>query len=169
MKKITSLIFLIFLAAFLSSCAESTQEQKDTQADPVVKTEVPTGDTVLEMTNNQVKDFSIDGFPGNSARLKKNEDLENMKRIIGIVKPLIEKLPDGYAMEIRGHAANYPTRAMQRSVSRKRAYKIYSELRKAGVPKSKMKYKGLDIKEPLSEYDGKDAKQRRVSFRAIKK
>jgi outer membrane protein OmpA-like peptidoglycan-associated protein len=72
-------------------------------------------------------------------------------------------------MQITGHAADYPTKATQASVSKGRAAKIYNELKKAGVPAAKMTYKGVGIDEPLSGYDGKDAKQRRVSFKAVKK
>ena len=42
-------------------------------------------------------------------------------------------------------------------------------LKKAGVPAKKLSYKGVGISEPLEGVDGKDAKQRRVSFTAIKK
>ncbi len=164
MKKVISIFSVVIISAFLISCGETTQEKTDSPS-----VQAPSGDMVISSINEQVKDFSIDGFPGGSAKLKNNEDLENMERIIGLVKPIIEKLPDGYVMVIRGHAAAYPTKALQRSVSKKRAYKVYSALRKAGVPKSKIAHRGLAISEPLADYDVKDAKQRRVSFRAEKK
>ncbi len=163
MKRIISIFSAVIISAFVISCGESAQK----------KTETPSvsagGDMVLTATNEQIRDFSIDGFPGGSSKIKENEDLENMKRIVDLVKPIIEKLPDGYVMEIRGHAAAYPTKALQKSVSKKRALKIYKALKKAGVPASKITYKGLDIQEPLEGYDPKDAKQRRVSFKAVKK
>jgi len=164
MKKVISLLSAVLFAAFLTSCAETAQDKTTT---PSVKAD--TGDMVLTQINNQVKDFSVDGFGGASSKIKSSEDLENMKRIVGLVKPVIDKLPDGYVMMIKGHAAAYPTKALQRSVSKARAYAVYKELKKAGVPASKMSYKGVDIKEPLEGYDAKDFKQRRVSFTAIKK
>ncbi|HOP62493.1 MAG TPA: OmpA family protein [Spirochaetota bacterium] len=165
MKKAFYLILVSILATFLLASCESQQPKTDT---PTVKADGG-GDAAVSMINNQVGDFSIDGFPGGSSKLKASEDLENMKRIVELVKPIVEQVPDGYVMQITGHAADYPTKALQRSVSKGRAYKVYSELKKAGVPAAKMTYKGVGISEPLSGYDGKDAKQRRVSFRAVKK
>ena len=170
MKKgiITGLTSLI-AALFLISCAQTGQQAKtDTGSEPKVKAEAG-GDATVRMINDQVKGFSIDGFPGGSAKLNKNEDLENMKKIVKLVKPIIDKVPDGYVMQITGHAANYPTEKLQMQVSRQRAEKIYNELVKAGVPAKKMTYKGVGISEPLEGYSDKDPKQRRVSFKAVKK
>lgn len=177
MKKSLYIVLAIFIsAALFVSCAQTTQQAKTDgaqqvkqDATPKVKSDAGDGDAAVSMINRQVEDFSIDGFPGGSAKLKGNEDLENMKKIIGLVKPIIEQVPAGYAMQITGHAADYPTKSTQMSVSKARAAKIYSELKKAGVPASKMTYKGVGIAEPLSRYDAKDAKQRRVSFKAVKK
>lgn len=168
MKKVLFLVFSVSLAAFLlSSCADTTQVQ-DTQT-PTVKTDAGADDMAVRAINNQVKGFAIDGFAGGKATINKNEDLENMKRIVGLVKPIIDKIPDGYVMQITGHAADYPTPALQRSVSVARAKKVYDELRKAGVPASKMTYKGVGISEPREGYSPKDFAQRRVSFKAVKK
>ena len=161
MKK--TLIFAIsslLAIAFLSSCGDKQVKE------PAVSSG---GDYVLDSINKQVKDFSIDGFNGGGATMKQNDDFENMKNIISIVKPIIEKMPDGYAMQVTGHCAAYDSPAMQQSVSKARAKKVYDELKAAGVPESKMTYKGAGIDEPDARYDAKDFKQRRVSFKAIKK
>ena len=172
MKKTLALIVSsMMIAAFLISCAgtpkTSTDSVKTEVKDPQVKSG---GDNfAIDAINRQVSDFAIDGFPGGSSKLSKNEDLENMKKIVALVKPIIDKIPDGYVMQITGHAADYDGKAKQMSVSKARAAKVYNELKNAGVAASKMTYKGVGIDEPISGADLKDLKQRSVSFKAVKK
>lgn len=166
MKKVLVLIISsLMMIAFLSSCSETTQTK---DATPTVKSD-DGGDFAVKAINNQVKGFAIDGFPGGSAKLSKNEDLENMKKIVALVKPIIDQVPAGYVMQITGHAADFDGKAKQMSVSKARAERVYSELKKAGVAPAKMTYKGVGIEEPAAGYDAKDFKQRRVSFKAVKK
>jgi outer membrane protein OmpA-like peptidoglycan-associated protein len=171
MKKAFYLLFVSILSTLLLVSCESQQPKTDVKQDVTqkVKSDAGDGNMAVSMINRQVGDFSIDGFPAGGSKISKNDDLENMKKIVGLVKPIIEQIPDGYVMQITGHAADYPTKSLQASVSKARAAKIYNELKKAGVPASKMTYKGVGIDEPLSGYDGKDGKQRRVSFKAVKK
>jgi len=174
MKKLFYLISASLLASLLIvSCAQTTQQTKaDVKQDTTTKVKSDAGnggDMAVSAINRQVKDFAIDGFPGGSAKLSKNEDLENMKKIVSLVKPIIESVPAGYTMQITGHAAKYESAARQKSVSTARAAKIYNELKKAGVPAAKMSYKGVGVAEPIEGYSEKDAKQRCVSFKAVKK
>lgn len=178
MKKVPGLILTsLMVIALLVSCGETAKQQTktdtavaDSTKDIKVKSGSDDGDNLaINAINRQVKDFAIDGFPGDSAKLSKSEDLENMKKIVKLVKPIIESVPDGYVMQITGHAANQNTKARQKSVSVSRASKIYEELKKSGVPAKKMSYKGVGAEDPDSRYSDKDAKQRRVSFKAVKK
>ncbi len=180
MKKIVSLIISsLMIMAFFSSCSDSKQTKTETVKSDTVKTneaetktpQVKSGgsDFAIDAINDQVKGFSIDGFPGGSAKLSKNKDLENMKKIVALVKPIIAKIPDGYVMQITGHCANYESDAKQKNVSANRAAKVYSELKKAGVGAKKMSYKGVGSSEPIEGYSDKDSKQRSVSFKAVKK
>jgi flagellar motor protein MotB len=150
-----SSLMMIFL---LSSC-ETTQTPNVSSG----------GDLAVSGINSQVKGFSIDGFQGGGAKMDDNENLENMKNIVSIVKPIIAKVPDGYAMQIKGHCADYDSAEKKKSVSTARAKKVYDELKNAGADESKMDYKGVSFDEPLEGVDGKDPRQRRVSFEAIKK
>ncbi len=174
MKKVLGLVLSsLMIIALLVSCGETAKQQTKTEtADTTKDMKVKSGsgdNMAIDAINRQVKDFSIDGFPGDSAKLSKNEDLENMKKIVKLVKPIIESIPDGYVMQITGHAANYNSKARQKSVSTSRAAKIYDELKKSGVPTKKMTYKGVGADDPDSRYSDKDFKQRRVSFKAVKK
>jgi len=176
MKKILGLILSSLMIMAITSCAGTQQPKTETVKAPVTETkdiQVKSGSggdgMAIDAINRQVKDFAIDGFPGGSSKLKKNEDLENMKKIVSLVKPIIDTIPDGYVMQITGHCASYNSKAAQKRVSTARAAKIYNELKKAGVSAKKMSYKGVGINEPAEGYDGKDARQRRVSFKAVKK
>ena len=172
MKKVLALIVSsVMIAAFLSSCAGTPKTSTDTAKTEVKDPQVKSGgdNFAIDAINRQVKGFSIDGFPGGSSKLSKNDDLENMKKIVALVKPIIDQIPAGYVMQITGHASDYNSKAMQMSVSKGRAAKVYDELKKAGVAASKMTYKGVGVTEPLDGYDAKDPKQRSVSFKAVKK
>jgi len=177
MKKLLILaIAPLMVSAFLSSCSDSKQVKTETVKTETAKTEVEApkvksgGDNfVIDEINDQIKGFSIDGFHGGSAKLDKNEDLENMKKIVGYVKPIIAKIPAGYVMQITGHCANYDSDATRKKVSKARAEKIYTELKKAGAGAKKMTYRGAGSDELREGYSDKDVKQRRVSFKAVKK
>jgi len=172
MKKILVLIMSsLMMIAFLSSCTDTTQVKSDAAntATTEVKANADSGDFAVKAVNSQVKGFAIDGFPGGSAKLSKSDDLENMKKIVALVKPIIDQIPAGYVMQITGHAADYDGKAKQMSVSKARAAKVYNELKAAGVSADKMTYKGVGITEPLEGSDVKDFKQRSVSFKAVKK
>ena len=169
MKKALVLILSSLMMLALISCAGTQQTTVKTAADTTDTKVSSGGNMAVDAINSQVKGFSIDGFPGGSAKLSKNEDLENMKKIVGLVKPIIDKVPDGYVMQITGHAANYNSKSEQKRVSTARAQKIYNELKNAGVGAKKMSYKGVGIDEPAAGYGDKDDQQRRVSFKAVKK
>lgn len=166
-KSLILTISSLMIIAFLSSCSD-TKLTKTGTIDPQVKS--GSGDSfAIDEINRQVKGFSIDGFPGGSSKLAKTKDLKNMEKIVGLAKPIIAQIPDGYVMQITGHCADYESVAEQKRVSTDRAGKVYSELKKAGVAAKKMSYKGVGVDEPLESYSGKDAKQRCVTFRALKK
>lgn len=170
-KEISLIISSLMIAVFVSACSGAGQVKTGAPGDQQmnVKTDSGGSDFAVDAINNQIKDFSIDGFHGGSSKINKNEDLENLKKIVGLVKPIIDKVPDGYVMQITGHCADYDSKAKQNSVSTARAKKIYDELKKAGANEKKMTYKGAGISKPLEGLSGKDFKQRRVSFKAIKK
>jgi hypothetical protein len=90
MKKSLYILLAVFVsAALFISCAQTTQQAKTDvkqETTPKVKADAGDGDMAVSMINRQVSGFSIDGFPGGSSKLNKNEDLENMKKIVGLVK-----------------------------------------------------------------------------------
>ncbi len=170
MKKTHIVTGMMISAIVLLAACGGTQkktDQKKVDTEPMVQSN--STPIVVTTVNNQLDTVSIDGFNGNSSKLKNRTSVSNMVKIVKMVKPLIDKLPDGYVMVIRGHCANFLPQSRISSVSKMRARTIYNQLRKAGVPASKIKWRGLGVEQLLSDYDGKDAKQRRVSFKAEKK
>ncbi len=173
MKKLLVIVISSLMLMVLSvSCSDTKQTKTEPPKVQTDNIQVKAGggdDFAVDAINKQVKDFAIDGFPGGSAKIKKNEDLENMKKIVGYVKPIIAKIPDGYVMQITGHCANYESDATRKKVSTARAEKIYNELKKAGVSGNKMTARGVGSDVVREGYSDKDPKQRRVSFKAVKK
>lgn len=174
MKKTLSLIIAsLMMIVFFNSCSDSKQVKTDTvktaATDPVVKSGTGGDAMLIDEINRQVRGFSIDGFPGGSAKLRGNKDLDNMKNIVGLLVPIIDRIPDGYVMQITGHCADYESVLEQKRVSTARAAKVYNELKKAGVSSKKISYKGVGTDEPREGYPAKGKEQRSVSFKALKR
>lgn len=174
MKKTLSLIIAsLMMIVFFNSCSDSKQAKTDTvktaATDPKVKSGTSGDSLLIDEINRQVRGFSIDGFPGGSAKLSGNKDLDNMKNIVGLLVPIIDRIPDGYVMQITGHCADYESVLEQKRVSTARAAKVYNELKQAGVSSKKISYKGVGINEPVEGYPDKGREQRSVSFKALKK
>ena len=169
-KRLSLIISSLMIAVFTIACSGAGQVKSGASGDQQMNVKAGSGgDFAVDAINNQIKDFSIDGFHGGSSKINQNEDLENLKKIVGLVKPIIDKVPDGYVMQITGHCADYDSKAKQKSVSTARAKKIYDELKKAGASTKKMTYRGAGTSELLEGLSGKDFQQRRVSFKAVKK
>jgi len=174
-KSLHILIGAVILAFTFNACGgagqqvktETAKETKTEEKQVQVKADAG-GDIAVNAINDQVGGFYITGFRGGSSKIDRNKDLEYMKKIVKLVKPIIDKVPDGYVMEITGHCADYESAAEQKRVSEERAKTIYNELKKAGASAKKMTYRGAGTDEPLKGVDGKDPRQRRVSFKAIK-
>lgn len=174
MKKTLSLtIASLMMIVFFSSCSDTKQVKTETVktavTDPMVKSGTGGDSMLIDEINRQVRGFSIDGFPGGSAKLSGSKDLDNMKNIVGLLVPIIDRVPDGYVMRITGHCADYESVLEQKRVSTARALKVYNELKKAGVSSSKISYKGAGVDEPLEDYPAKSKEQRSVTFKAVKR
>ena len=170
-KSLHILIGSIILAFVFNACGGSGQQLKTGTKPDDKQVQVKAdsgGDVAVQAINEQVGGFYITGFRSGSSKIDRNKDLEYMKKIVKLVKPIIDKVPDGYVMEITGHCADYESASEQKKVSEARAKAIYDELKKAGASAKKMTYRGVGTDEPLKGVDGKDPKQRRVSFRAVK-
>ena len=171
MKKYLQLIIgSAILAFFVSACGGGEQVKTEQKADePQVQSGAGADEMAIRAINNQISEFFIDGFAGDSAKIRDKENMAKMKRIVGLVKPIVNKVPDGYVMQITGHTADYESTARQKKVSEARAKAVYNALINEGVSAKKLVYRGVGSDEPRPGYDKKDFAQRCVSFKSIKK
>ena len=163
----------IILAFIVSACGGGGEQVKTDQKTDDSQVKVQSGggadDMAIKVINDEISEFFIDGFSGDSSKIRDEEDMAKMKKIVKLVKPIVNKVPDGYVMQITGHTADYESAARQKKVSEARAKSVYDALIKEGVSAKKLTYRGVGSNEPRPGYSGKDFAQRCVSFKAVKK
>lgn len=86
----------------------------------------------------------------------------------------LEQIGDDYVIQVTGHTCaigprNAPGDGRRGNYyySSQRAKAVYDGLVNAGVPASKLQYKGVADTQLLTGVDSKDQKQRRVSFQVV--
>jgi hypothetical protein len=166
MKKATGLATFILLSSFLVfSCA--TQVEK---APPPEK-----GTFSLSATNAQLAYYPVTGFAYKSTIIPSDSWAQWAKNAEPIVKGIIDKIPDGYVLQVTGHAdssgpeqpvGNKPGNIV---ISKDRAVAVYEALRQDGVKSSKMITKGVGSSQPILGVDTRSGKQRRVTFTIVPK
>lgn len=168
-------IALTFLAGAvvlsMVSCGGSqVQEDQPAVATETPSTQVSDGNNMaINAINQQLARGTISGFPMGSADLSQSKELQRAAEVAAILKPIVNKLPAGYQLEITGHSCNVGSANAKAQISRARAYNVYTELRNAGVAADKMKWKGASDSQLQAGIPGDDAAQRRITFKAISK
>lgn len=162
MKTISG-IFFAFALIVAVGCASSPEVKQDVKAD------VPD----ISSQNGQLSQYPIGGFAYKSSKL----DTEKWDRWAAsaapVVQEILNKLPDGYALQVTGHAdASGPEEPVGNKpgnikISTDRAKTVYDALGRANISSPKMTYKGVGSDELLPEYDPKAAEQRRVTFKIV--
>ena len=128
---------------------------------------------LISAQNGQLSNVPIGGFAYKSSKLPSREWDEWAKSAAPIVKAIIEKIPEGYTLQVTGHTdASGPEEPVGKKpgnlkISTDRAYTIFRALRNAGIRSSKITYKGIGSDELLAEYEPRAAEQRRVTFKLI--
>jgi outer membrane protein OmpA-like peptidoglycan-associated protein len=166
MKKIIAVIAIIMASFLITSCA------KEQVKEPV---KVGVDDTFIPASNTQLSKYPVAGFAYKSSKVPPQEWDRWAKVAAPVVKEIITKLPDGYVLEVRGHAdARGPESAEDKKpgnmkISTDRAKAVYDSLGKAGISSPKITYKGVGSSEQLTGADPKGAEQRRVTFVIVPK
>lgn len=172
-KSLQILIGSIILAFVFNACGGGGEQVKTETKTDDTQIKVQSGggadDMVIKAINDEISEFFIDGFSGDSSKIRDEEDMAKMKKIVKLVKPIVNKVPDGYVMQITGHTADYESAGRQKTVSTARAKSVYDALIKEGVSAKKLTYRGAGSDEPRPGYAAKDFAQRCVSFKAVKK
>ncbi len=158
-------IVSILLVVFAISCG-GTQVKQDVVTD---------SSPIIEAQNKQLARASLDGFGYKSSKMPATQWDSWAKTTAPVVKEILNKIPDGYVLQVTGHAdgsgpeqpeGNKPGNL---KISKDRAYAVYSALKKAGIDSPKMTYKGVGSSELISGADDRAAEQRRVTFKVVPK
>ena len=155
-------IFITLL--FVIGCAST-----EPQAPKLTATNTPNISTM----NQQLADSSIGGFAYKSSKLDMAKWDNWAQKASPIVKEIITKLPDGYALQVTGHAdasgPEEPTGNKPGNIklSTDRAKTVYDALKRANIDSPKIIYKGVGSSELLDNYDSKAQEQRRVTFKIV--
>jgi len=166
MKKIIGLIACAAVLAFALSCTQQVvKEQPKVAAD----------NTFLPVSNSQLSKFPVSGFAYKSAKVPAQEWDKWAVVAAPAVKGIVDNIPDGYVLEVRGHTdARGPESAMgdkpgNLKISTDRAKAVYDSLSKAGIKSNKITYRGVGSSQPLANADPSSAQQRRVTFMIVPK
>ena len=166
MKKIAALCTLIIAIFLITSCA------KEQVKEPA---KVGVDDTFVPASNTQLAKYPVTGFAYKSSKVPPQEWDRWAKIAAPVVKEILNKLPDGYVLEMRGHAdASGPETAEgdkpgNMKISADRAKAVYDSLGKSGISSPKITYRGVGSSEPLAGADPNSGEQRRVTFVIVPK
>jgi outer membrane protein OmpA-like peptidoglycan-associated protein len=166
MKKLTIVITIIIGFFLIISCAKEQVKEPE-------KVGVDAG--FLSASNTQLAKYPVEGFAYKSSKVPPQSWDKWAKVAAPAVKEIVSKIPDGYVLEVRGHAdARGPETAEgskpgNMKISTDRAKAIYDSLAKAGISSSKITYKGVGSSDIMNGADSKAAEQRRVTFGIVAK
>ncbi len=167
MKKITLFLVIAFIG-FTVACSSSQQGTSSSSSgldsNPVVKA-----------SNKQLAKYPIGGFAYKSSDLNTKRWDWWAKAALPIVNDIVAKMPSGYILQVTGHAdSRGPERAQgdkkgNLRLSEERAKTVYDSLKRNGVSTSKITYKGVGSSEPIPGISTASARNRRVTFKIVKK
>ncbi|MBS0618320.1 MAG: OmpA family protein [Spirochaetes bacterium] len=160
-KKIAAVLMSLALGVFAMQCSSAP-------ATPNVAA-APGGDMLVNSLNGQLDQATLSGFDvwGTQVDTSKYDSWAQVSA--PIVKGMLDQTPDGYNLEVQGHADGDGGAAANQRVSTQRAKIIYDALRKQGVNSPKLTYKGYGATRLKNASDKSAAENRRVGFQVVKK
>ncbi len=166
MKRLFVFVFLAAALAFVFSCAqEQVKEQPKVAGDS----------SFIPVSNGQLAKYPISGFAYKSSQLPAQEWDKWARVAAPVVKGILDKVPEGYMLEVRGHTDSRGPETPEGDkpgnlkISTDRAKAVYDSLARAGIKSNKVSYRGVGSAEPLATADTKSAPQRRVTFVIVPK
>ncbi|MCL1910972.1 MAG: OmpA family protein [Leptospirales bacterium] len=125
--------------------------------------------------NKSLEQVSIGGFGYKDSEVP-SWQYDNWAKVSApLVQETLTQVPDGYVLQITGHAdSSGPEQPVGSKpgnikISTDRAKNVHGALQKHGITSDKLTYKGVGSSQPLAGVAGTDAKQRRVSFVVVPK
>jgi outer membrane protein OmpA-like peptidoglycan-associated protein len=166
MNKLVTVITIIIASFFITSCAKEQVKQPDT---------VGAASAFVSASNDQLAKFPISGFGYKSSVVPAQGWDKWAVAAAPVIKGIVDKLPEGYALEVRGHTdARGPEdpagdKPGNLKISKDRASAVVNSLAKKGISSSKITARGVGSSEPLAGVDSTSAQQRRVTFVVVPK
>jgi len=166
MKKALIAMTLIISSIFIVSCAKQQVKGPD---------KVGADSAMVSASNEQLAKYPVTGFGYKSSKVPPQSWNNWAKVAAPVVKGIIDKLPDGYVLEVRGHACTRGPESPEGNkpgnikISTDRAKAVYDSLGRTGITSPKLTYRGVGSSETLSYADSREAKQRRVTFHVVPK
>lgn len=168
MKKVL-LPLVVMAVAFMFACASQQPAATDQgTAAPTVSSSGPAtlavsaSNETLRMASNE-----LDVFPPSRAALSANNRQMLGSKLVQIVGEVVNKVPEGYVVQITGHSAKVRLDEDADRVSTARAKAVYDTLVRGGISASKLTYKGIGNSQPKDGFGPKAKEQRRVTFMVV--
>ena len=166
MKKIVAVITIIIASFFITSCAKEQVKQPDT---------VGAASAFVSASNDQLAKFPVSGFGYKSSTVPAQSWDKWAKVAAPVIKGIVDKLPEGYVLEVRGHTDGRGPEDPEGDkpgnlkISKDRANAVVNSLAKQGISSTKITARGVGSSETLAGTDANSAGQRRVTFVVVPK
>ncbi len=169
MRKLLILVVpAVFLFAYCGSAPKVEKPNPDAAA-AVKDRGFDTAELKVKGLNSKLSSVSLKGFPSWGSKVDSSKWDLWAKLSAPAVNAVAKEVPDGYVLQITGHATKAGSKSRNLSVSKKRAKYVWSSLKKQGLKTDKITYKGVGYSEPIDENDPTNPENRRVSFKIVKK
>jgi len=173
--KSTSILLAALIGAIAVNCGsaetkkepvvEKTPEVKKDQGALNLQSSGP--DVIVDEANKKLSDRLITGYEKNQVDV--NTMPGWLKSALPIVKEIAATVPAGYVLLVEGHTDQSGTDAINQTISEGRARVVFNLLVSNGIAKDKLRYQGSGTKYLLNSADPYDGKNRRVTFKIVKK
>lgn len=124
-------------------------------------------------SNETLKNVSVTGFEYKGTAVPSWKYQAWAAASAPVVKEILNNMPDGYVLQVTGHAdSRGPEEATgskpgNMAISTDRAQAVYDALKNNGIESDKLTYKGVGSSMPLEGVASDSAAQRRVSFMVV--
>ncbi|MBN1497542.1 MAG: OmpA family protein [Spirochaetes bacterium] len=164
MSKYKHHVIIILIISSIFSCGKEYVKDSGT---------VNADNRFINAANEQLAKYPVAGFRYKSSKLPDENFKSWSKAGALVVKAVVDKIPEGYVLEIRGHTdATGPEEPEDSKpgnilISKDRAKTVYDAIKKIGIQSSKITYRGVGSSEAVQNAPENDDDQRRVTFKCV--